>query len=182
VTQVSGGGWFNDGETAQTSQAPQTVSGSAGVQYIFRNWSVDGVAESGNQITIIMNDPHNATANYKTQYLLTVNSPNGLGNPQGAGYYDSGTTAQFSVTSPVGYLIQQIFVQWQGDYSGSSPQASVTMDGPKTVNAVWTTSYTNLYIAGGVVALLAIVAVLAMRRRGKRALKEPEKEEKEEKK
>jgi len=166
VTQVSGGGWFNSGDTAQTSQAPQTVPGAAGMQYAFQNWVVDGVAENGKEITVTMNGPHTATAQYKTQYLLTVNSPNGLGNPQGGGYYDSGSTAQFSVTSPVGYLIQQVFVQWQGDFTGTSPQGSITMGGPKTINAVWATSYTNLYLAGGAVAaVIVIVAAFGLYRR-----------------
>jgi hypothetical protein len=156
VTPVSGGGWFNSGNSARTSQAPQTLPGAAGVQYVFQNWAADGVTEAGNQITITMNGPHTAVAQYKTQYLLTVNSPNG--NPQGGGYYDSGTTAQFSVTSPVGYLIQQVFVQWQGDFTGTSPQGSITMDGPKTINAVWSTSYTNLYIVSGTVAALIVIA------------------------
>lgn len=179
VTQVLGGGWFNSGDSAQTSMAPQTVPGAAGVQYVFQNWAVDGGAQSGNQITVVMNGPHSAVANYKTQYLLTVNSPNGLGGPQGGGYYDSGSTAQFSVSSPVGYLIQQVFMQWQGDSTSTSPQASITMDAPKTVNATWTTSYTNLYLIGGgaVTVVIVIAAVLALRGRGK-AVKKEEKEKK----
>ncbi len=180
VTQVSGGGWFNAGSTAQTSQAPQTVSGASGVQYAFQSWSVDGSSQTGNQITVTMNGPHTAVAKYITQYLLTVNSPGGLGNPQGGGYYDGGSTAQFSVSSPAGILVQQVFVHWTGDYSGTSPQGSVTMNSPKTVNATWTTSYTNAYLAGGAVVLLLVIgAILAARRRGsKGATKEPKQEEK----
>jgi hypothetical protein len=166
IAQVGNGGWFNAGASAQTGQAPQLVPGSTGVQYVFINWVVDGAAQSGTQISVPMTGPHNATAEYKTQYLLTVKSPNGLGNPQGGGYYDAGSTAQFSVTSPEGYLIQQVFVQWQGDYTGTSPQGSITMNGPKTVNAVWTTSYTNVYLAcGALIALLIIAAAFTMRRR-----------------
>lgn len=41
------------------------------------------------------------------------------------------------------------------------------MDGPKTVHATWTTSYTNVYLAdGAVVALVVIAAILDMRSRG----------------
>jgi len=166
IAQVGNGGWFNAGTSAQTGQAPQIVPGSTGEQYAFNNWVVDGASQSGTQITIPMNGPHNAVAQYTAQYLLTVNSPGGLGNPQGGGYYNAGSTAQFSVTSPEGYLIQQVFVQWQGDYTGTSPQGSITMSSPKTVNAVWTTSYTNAYIGGAaVVAVLIIVVALVTRRR-----------------
>lgn len=166
IAQVGTGGWFSSGAIAQTGQAPQVVPGATEVQYVFVNWVVDGALQNGTQISITMNAPHNATANYKTQYLLTVNSPDGLGSPQGGGYYDAGSTVQFSVTSPEGYLIQQVFVQWQGDYTGTSPQGSITMDSPKTVNALWTTSYTNLYIASAaVIALIIVAAVLMLRRR-----------------
>ena len=167
VANLGSGGWFNAGATTQTGQAPQTIPGSAGLQYTLTGWTVDGAAASGNPLTLTMNGPHNATAQYTTQYLLTVNSPNGLGNPQGGGYYNAGSTAQFSVSSPVGYFVQQVFVQWQGDYTGTSPQGSIMMDSPKTVNAVWMTSYTNAYLAGGAaVFILVALAVLAMRRGG----------------
>ena len=183
VAQVGSGGWFNSGANAQTGQAPQTVPGAAGTQYAFNGWVVDGSPQSGAQITLAMNGPHNATAKYTTQYQLTINSPNGLGNPQGGGYYNAGSTAQFSVTSPQGILIQQVLQQWQGDYTGTSPQGSITMSAPKTVTAVWGTSYTNLYlIAGAVIVILVVGAIAAMRRRGGKEAKPPEpKEEKEEK-
>jgi hypothetical protein len=180
VAQISGGGWFAPGVSAQTGQAPQTIPGPAGVQYVFQNWNVDGVNQTGNQISLAMNGPHTAIADYTTQYLLTINSPGDAGNPQGGGYYDAGSTAQFSVTSPSGFLIQQEFVQWQGDYSGTSPQGSITMDGPKTVQVVWMPNYTNLFIVvGAVVAVVVIATILLMRRRGgKGGGKEPKKEEK----
>jgi len=164
VTQVSGGGWYNAGDSAQTSQAPQNITGTTGVRYVFENWSIDGTPQTGNQAAVTMDGPHTAVAKYTTQYLLTVNSPGGLGNPKGGGFYDAGSTAQFSVTSPVGYLIQQVFVQWQGDYAGTSPQGSLTMNGPHVVNAVWSTSYLPL-IATIIVAVAIVGGLLFWRSR-----------------
>jgi hypothetical protein len=169
ITPVSGTGWYNAGSTVQTNTAPQALNGSAGTQYAFKSWMIDGTAQAGNPISITIDKPHQAVAKYQTQYQLSVVSPGGLGNPQGSGYYDTGSTAQFSVTSPNGILIQQVFAQWQGDYSGTSTQGSIVMDKPHTVTATWTTSYTQLYMAGGAVAVVAIVAVallLLRRRRG----------------
>jgi hypothetical protein len=59
-------------------------------------------------------------------------------------------------------------VQWSGDYTGNEPQGSITMDGPKTVTAVWTTSYFQLYLIIGAIVAIAVVAGLLvwMRRRG----------------
>jgi Flp pilus assembly protein CpaB len=50
------------------------------------------------------------------------------------------------------------------------------MDGPKTVTAVWTTSYTQLYVIAGVIAVIAVVAVVLLlrrRRAGPSAIKPP---------
>lgn len=167
VTPTTGGGWYSEGTSVQTNQAPTTVQGTSGTQYVFKGWQLDGVTQSGNQLSVIMDKPHTAIATYTTQYQLVIDSPGGIGDPHGAGYYDAGSTATFSVTSPVGFLIQQVFVKWEGEYTGNSPQGSVTMDGPKTVHAVWTTSYTQLYIAAGV-ALVAIIAaaIYMTRKRG----------------
>jgi hypothetical protein len=103
-------------------------------------------------------------AKYTTQYQLIVNSQ--YGNPQGSGYYDSGSAAQFSVTTPVGFPIQQLFVQWQGDYNGTSPQGTLKMNKPHTVTAVWSTSYLPL-IAIIVVAGAIVGGLLFWRRKRK---------------
>jgi hypothetical protein len=167
VTPTTGGGWYPDGQSVQTNQAPPTVAGPSGTQFAFKDWELDGAPQSGNQLTVTMNAPHTAVAKYSTQYQLVVDSPGGLGNPQGAGYYDAGSTAPFSVTSPVGFLVQQVLVHWQGDYTGTNPQGTVTMDQPRTVHAVWTTSYTQAYIVGGILAVVIVAAAIMMMRRGK---------------
>ncbi|MGD0175716.1 MAG: hypothetical protein ABSC50_02695 [Candidatus Bathyarchaeia archaeon] len=166
VTPTTGAGWYNEGASVQTNQVPQTVQGPSGTQYVFKNWELDGAAQSGSQVSVTMDKPHTAVAKYATQYQLVIDS-GGIGNPQGAGYYDAGTSATFSVASPVGFLVQQVFVRWEGDYTGTSPQGSVTMDKPKTVHAVWTTSYTQAYIAAGVLVVAIIAAAILMMRRGK---------------
>jgi hypothetical protein len=168
IATVSGSGWYDAGTNVQTSSAPQALNGSAGTQYLFKGWMVDGALQTGNPISLTLDKPHKAIAKYQTQYQLIVDSPNGLGDPQGSGYYDSGSTAQFSVTSPVGILVQQVFAGWQGDYTGASPQGTIVMDKPHLIHASWTTSYMQLYIVGGVAAVVVIVAALLMwrRRRG----------------
>jgi len=166
VTQVTGGGWFKAGTVVQTGQVSDTVTGSPGTRYVLKGWKVDGVLQTSNPVSLTMDKPHKATATYETQYQLLVDSP--YGDPKGAGYYAAGSTATFSVTTPVGFLIQQVFVEWNGDYTGSSPSASVAMDKPKVVHAAWTTSYTQLYIVLAGVAAVVVVGVFLLwrRRRG----------------
>jgi len=164
ITPVSGGGWFPQGTTVQTSAAPTTVAGSSGTQYAFKGWMVNGSPQSGNPVSITLDKPYTATAKYTTQYQLVVDSA--YGNPQGSGYYDAGTAAQFSVTTPVGFPIQQVFVQWQGDYTGTNPQGSITMDKPHAMHAVWSTSYLPL-IAIVVVAAAIVGGLLVLRSKRK---------------
>lgn len=165
VAQVSGGGWFKAGSTVQTNQPPDTVAGPADTQYVFKGWELDGAPQTGKQISLTLDKPHKAIAKYTTQYRLVVDSAGGLGDPKGSGFYDAGSTADFSVTSPVGLLVQQVFVRWEGDYSGTSTRASITMDKPKVVHAQWTTSYIQLYIVLGALAAVLVIAVILLRRR-----------------
>jgi hypothetical protein len=164
VAQVTGAGWIKAGSSVQTSQAPDTLNGPAGTKYVFKGWMVDGALQPGNPISITMDKPHKAVATYETQFQLLVDSQ--YGDAKGAGYYTNGSTATFSVTTPVGFLIQQVFLKWDGDFTGSSPSGSILMDKPHTIHANWTTSYFQLYILVGVVAAVAIIlALLLMRRR-----------------
>jgi hypothetical protein len=109
-------------------------------------------------------------AQYVTQYLLTVVSP--VGNPQGSGWYDAGSSAIFSVTSPATEGImgmlggKHIFDRWSGDSNIATTTASVTMDGPKMVVAEWGTDNTTVYaVLLAIGAMAIVVAVLLVRRR-----------------
>lgn len=62
------------------------------------------------------------------QYYLTINTPRG--NPQGGGWYDSGKTASWTVTSPVADTSAT-------RYAATIPYGNVVMDGPKTVTVGW---------------------------------------------
>ncbi len=162
ITEVTGGGWYKAGTSVQTNQVPATVPGSAGTRYAFKGWEVDGAAQSGNGISLTMDRPHKAVAVFETQYLLLIDSP--YGEPKGQGYYAAGSTAAFSVTTPWGFPVQQIFVRWEGDFTGTSAQGSITLDKPKVIHAVWTTSYI-LLIAILVIALAAVAGLLFWRKR-----------------
>jgi hypothetical protein len=167
VTDVTTSGWYAKDASASIASVPTQVEGTTGTKYVYTTWTVDGTPKGDNGFVVIMDAPHKVVAKYDTMFLLTVMSD--YGNPRGAGYYKSGETAVFGVDSPVGIGIQHVFVQWSGDYTGNDPQGSITMDGPKTVTAVWTTSYFQLYLIVGAIVAIAVVAGLLvwMRRRGR---------------
>jgi uncharacterized repeat protein (TIGR02543 family) len=69
---VGNGGWYNSGASVNATVTPLTVAGSAGTQYVFTAWSgnASGTTSPSNNIT--MNGPATATANWQTQYNLTI--------------------------------------------------------------------------------------------------------------
>ena len=175
ITDVTTSGWYAKGATASIAAVPAEVDGTKGTKYVFTAWAVDGTQRSGNGFALVMDAPHAVVAKFDTMFLLTVVSE--YGTPTGSDYYKSGETTSFSVTSPVGFGIREVFVEWRGDYTGKNPEGSIIMDGPKTVTAVWTTDYFQIYlIAGGVIAAIAIALALILlmrRRRGPSAVKPP---------
>jgi hypothetical protein len=174
-TAVTGGVLQVPLEGQHTIEVPAQVDLGGGARAAFDKWS-DGVASNLRQLTI--QDDLDLTAIYKKQYLL--NFVSNQGNPQGEGWYDAGSQATISVTSPqpdsLGALGGKlVFEGWTGDVTSDSPTATVAMNGPKTVKPEWRTDDSQAYmILGGIVAALAIIlAVFLLRRRGTQTTRMP---------
>ncbi len=160
IVDVSQSAWYSQGASASIASVPTEVLSGSGTKYVFRSWLVDGSSRSSNGFSVTMDAPHTVIARYDTAYYLTVQSQ--YGNPQGEGWYAAGTTAVFSVTSPVGFGVQEVFGGWQGDYTGFSATGSITMNTAKTVIASWRTSYFGAYmlIMGAAIAVFALIFAL----------------------
>ena len=160
--EPEGQGWYDASSTAAISvtfiiEKPTT-------RHIFAGWSGD---YSGDNTTasITMDSPKLITANWRTEHLLTIKSA--YGEPEGQGWYESGSTVAISAASIEGRIIRHIFTGWSGDYSGDNTTASITMDSPKLITANWRTDYTRFYIFIAGVVVAAIVIGLRIRRRRK---------------
>ena len=156
----NGGGWYNAGDTVPLTISSQTMGVGDGTRLIFNGWSVDGNTQGGSVLNLQMNAPHTVTARYKQQYYLKIMTDQGVAS--GEGWYDAGTNAQISVSTPSSsYGVHTVFNGWQGDVQSSSQSTQVMMDGPKTVTATWRTNSTVLYetIAAILVAIALIAAV-----------------------
>ena len=70
----------------------QLVSGGTGIQYAFTGWSSGGTYYASDAIT--MNGPYTDTAEYVTQFYLTVTG--GDGASTGQGWYNTGSDATAS--------------------------------------------------------------------------------------
>ncbi len=124
-------------ETHTLEVESTTQSGGAGTQYVFYNWGNTG---TNPQTYTVPSTNQTVTANFTTQYQLIVNSDHG--NPQGAGWHNGGTTPTVSVTTPDGDSeTRYVLSGWSGDHTGTESSYTITMNGPKTVTAAWTTQY-----------------------------------------
>jgi uncharacterized repeat protein (TIGR02543 family) len=156
-----GSGWHNAGDTVPLTAPSQIVGGSDGTRLVFNGWSVDGNSQTGSVLSLQVNAPHSVTAQYKQQYYLKITTDQGVAS--GEGWYDAGSTAQVSVTTPESstYGVKILFTGWTGDIQSTDQSVKVMMDGPKTMTATWQTNSTVLYetIAAILVAIALIAAV-----------------------
>ncbi len=156
---TSGGGWFDKDSTATVTVSTPTLEYGNSTRHVFSGWLGNAKETS---LSIKMDSPKLTRANWKTQYLLTINSP--YGQVIGDGWHDSGSTAQIGLsTTAVGVLVQQAFDGWTGDLSSNNPDSRVLVDSPKFISAKWRTDYTQLII---VFAVVGAVGVFVIRRRG----------------
>lgn len=169
---AEGGGWYKGGTLAVFLVSPSTLDYGNQTRLRFVGWTGDCTATEPNA-TLIVDNPKHVTARWEPQYYLTVLSDRG--DPQGSGWYEEGSSATFSVTSPapisgiLGVLgVKNVFDKWTGNCTATSASASLVMDSPKIATATWRTDYTMFYlvIVGiAVVVAVPLLAVLVRRRR-----------------
>jgi uncharacterized repeat protein (TIGR02543 family) len=140
---TSGEGWYNSGATAYAGVSPLTVPGGSGVQYVFTGWSGGASGTTSPSDPITMDGPKTATANWKTQFYLTVTSAHGTTG--GEGWYDENTNAYATLDAgivPGGPGVQYVFTGWGVDATGTGLTSDpIFMDGPMTAEANWQTQF-----------------------------------------
>jgi len=135
--------WFDNGDPTGTIGVDGTISGTPGTQYVFEEWDEDS-STSNPRASETMNGPKTFTAEYKTQYYLTVISP--YDTPGGEDWYNEGDTPSATLATGtvdiVPGLVQAVFTGWSGDASGTGLISNpITMNGPKTATADWKIQY-----------------------------------------
>jgi len=146
-------------------EVEQYVDGGIGVRYYCES----------NQILFSSDKTH--IFYYKKQYLLKIESD--LGTCKGEGWYGAGENVTISANPssiPLSGILgslggRYVFDRWSGDLSSQSAEATVYMDGPKTIKAQWKEDYAMLTaVVGALVAAGGGGAFLSIRRarKGKR--------------
>jgi subtilisin family serine protease len=137
---ASGEGWYDSGTLASATITPLLLSGPEGTRYIFVNWAGDASGDTSPSNPIVMNNPKFVTANWKTQYLvsITVNPQNaGSTNPDGANVWTDSGSEIISAASNIGFS----FSQWSSNVSSISylnalsSTTTAHIEGPGTISA-----------------------------------------------
>jgi len=130
-------------------EVPATASLTSGTRGLFVQWN-DG--NSSNVRSIFVNNDLTMTAEYVTQYYLTVKkNPSYVGATiTGQGWYNNGTIAVANCTSLVpGTTYRYVFVNWTGDAFGNSTTLYILMNSPKTVTANYKEQYNVTFTTYG---------------------------------
>ena len=125
--------WQPGSQHTIATSTPQ--SGEAGVQYIFDNWS------DGGTISHDITTPGTATtytANFTTQYYLTMTSGTGGTVSPTSSWHDAETDVQITATPADAYSFASWTGSGSGSYSGTNNPANITINGPITETASFT--------------------------------------------
>jgi hypothetical protein len=138
--------------SAHTLAASSPVSGGTGIQYVWVSWSDSGA--QSHTITV-PSSPTAYTANFKKQYLLTVNPVNPTAGGTlsiSTGWQDEGVTVSITATANTGYS----FYYWSldGTNVGSNPSYSVVMNSAHSLTAYFRgSSSISIGLSAGSIAL-----------------------------
>jgi len=172
-----GSGWHDEGSTAKISIEPLVVT-EGQTRYVFERWTGDYSGASA-AFTLLVDAPKVIVALWRTQYYLTINSD--YGTAIGSGWYDSGSTAKFSVKQesvPMEGLwgvlgARYVFEGWSGDFTEGEPktivptgrlEAVIFMDRPHTITAKWRADYTVMYLSiSAIISSIGAITFLSSR-------------------
>jgi len=109
-------------------------NGATGVRYVWTSWTGGGTISHA--VTPTTNKIY--TANFTTQYLLTMAHGTGGTLTPPSGWRGSGTTVSITATPASGYSFTNWTGSGTGSFSGTTNPASITMGGPITETATFT--------------------------------------------
>ena len=124
--------WVPGSSHTIATTSPQ--SGGTGVHYAWTNWTGGGAISH----TVAPTSNTTYTANFRTQYYLTmVHGTGGTVSPA-SGWKNSGAAVSIRAMPGNGYSFTNWSGSGTGSYSGTNNPASITMGGPITEAATFT--------------------------------------------
>lgn len=114
--------------TTHTLAVPDTQSGSPGTRFVWNNWTTGGTKT--HSITITRDSI--ITANFTTQYILTMRrNPGGTVTPD-SGWYNSGQDVIIRAIPDTSFRFDSWAGTGTGSYSGSGNPRTIAIGGPIT--------------------------------------------------
>jgi arylsulfatase A-like enzyme len=120
--------------SSHTIATTSPQSGGTGVQYVWTNWTGGGAISH----TVAPTTNKFYTANFNTQYFLTMSQGTGGSVSPTSGWKNSGATISIRATPSSGYHFTSWTATGPGSFSGPTNPASITMSGPIMETAAFT--------------------------------------------
>jgi hypothetical protein len=124
--------WTPGSSHTVSTISPQ--SGGTGTQFLWTSWSDGGVIA---HTVVAPSSSTTYTANFTTQYFLTMNAGTGGTISPSSGWYNSGTGLGISATPNPSYVFSGWSGSGSGSFSGTSNPTTITMNGPITQAAAF---------------------------------------------
>ncbi len=159
VGEVEGTGYYKEGSLAVIT-VPDVINAGEGTRYRFQSWtgSVEG---NSPRLVVEVDGPIKVVANWKLQFYLNAESSEpAVQSVGGDGWYDEGSRAKISAAPQASgrYGVKYVFAGWSGDYNGNRTSASIIMDSPKEVEAIYVKDYTGFYLnLGAIIVSSALI-------------------------
>ena len=120
--------------------------------WVFDHWSGD-ISGGANPSSVTINGPQSVQAVFVQLYPVTARTAGGgtAGVSPAEASYRSNTVVSVSATASNGWT----FLRWEGDAGGTENPVSLTVNGPKSVSAVFGTTVGTSVIGSGVIELSA---------------------------
>ena len=124
--------WTSGANHSIGTTSPQT---SGNTRWVWNNWS------DGGAITHTVTPTSNTTytANFTTQYYLTMNAGTGGSVSPASNWYNAGQSVQITATPNGGYN----FIGWAGAYNGTNNPATIIVNSPITQTANFSSVVSN---------------------------------------
>jgi regulation of enolase protein 1 (concanavalin A-like superfamily) len=128
--------WTPGSNHTIATTSPQ--NGGAGVRFVWQNWSGGGTISQ----TVAPTTKTTYTAKFGTQYYLTTGHGTGGTVSPASGWKSNGAVVSITATPNSGYTFSGWTGSGTGSYSGTNTPASITMSGPISETAAFTSNVT----------------------------------------
>jgi uncharacterized repeat protein (TIGR02543 family) len=149
VSGLATGGWYNADATASLTADAEVDIVAGASRYVFTAWSGASTATTV-ATTVLMDTAKTLTANYTTQYKLTLaTDPAAVGTSHISGlategWYNAGASASLTADEDIDIVAgasRYHFTAWSGASTDTTLTTTVTMDAAKTLTANYVTQY-----------------------------------------